>query len=356
MSGHSLIVLDSFWGDSGKGRIAAYIAQKDNYHLAVRAGTGTNAGHSLYLNGKCVKTNQLPLAGILPNTNDSYPILAVGSGVCFDPEKAKREIEEYGLNKRVVVDYRCPVITAEHKKREAEGSNYSESHSGSTKSGTGEARVDYVRRIGLRAKDIQGENPWFVKDVSYMITEFYKQGKKIIIEGTQGHFLSLYMSDEYPVVTSDNCTTAAFADDVGLPWNMIDNVCMVIKSAPTRVSQNCGILPGEISKEEISRLGIEERGVTTGRVRRKSLTIPFELLDEAVRVNAPTFFALTFCEHVDSSIREINIANKVNKDFIRQFMPITFNNIEKLESRYNIPVDIIEYGKEFNRISQISRS
>jgi len=361
--GHSTIVLDSSNGDGCKGKLCSYIAYIKGCDLAIRAGTGTNAGHSLYYpdkDGKLTifKTNQLPLAGILPEKNMpmSNTILAVGSGVMFDPIKTEAEIEAYGLYGRVWVDSLCSIITDEHKKREAEGENYSESHTGSTKSGTGEARVDRVRRIGKLVKDLDMDSYRFNHcNVSKLVNTMYDAGKKIIVEGTQGHDLSLYCSNQYPVVTSDNCTTTAFADDVGLSWNRINDVCMCIKSAPTMVAQNCGTLKGEISREEIERLGIVEKGVTTGRLRRKSLEIDFDLLEEAVMINQPTYFALTFCDHVDRNINRDRLSTIETFDDLQENgFPKTYYNILQLRNRFpNIPVKYIEFGKNFFDIIEL---
>jgi len=350
MKGHTTIVVDALWGDSGKGKISAYIAQEEDYDIAVRAGTGTNAGHSISVLNKIIKTNQLPVAGIIRNPSGKEMILAVGSGVCVDPMKMYREIMDYNLNGRVIIDYRCPVISEIHKQKESCGENYSELHTGSTKSGTGEARVDAVRRVGKRMGDLNlSEN--LIGDVARLVNHGYDEGKKIVIEGSQSHYLSLYLSPEYPVVTSDNCTATAFADDVGVSWDRIDDVCLVIKSAPTRVSQSCGELPGEISMETMEKLGIVERGVTTGRLRRKTLSIPFDLLDDVFMINAPTQIALTFCDHVDPL--ECDVPSNVNLDWISKNMPKTYSNIYELENRYQVPVKYIEYGKEFSDVRRI---
>jgi adenylosuccinate synthase len=348
--GHTTIVVDALWGDSGKGKISAYIAKKEDYDIAVRAGTGTNAGHSIHVYDKMIKTNQLPVAGILKNDSGKQMLLAVGSGVCVDPLKLHREILDYNLSERVLVDYRCPTILETHKEREGSGDNYSEKHTGSTKSGTGEARVDIVRRTAKRIGDIPMSES-IVGDVAKLVNQSYDDGKKIVVEGSQSHYLSLYLSPEYPVVTSDNCTSTAFADDVGLSWDRIDDVCMVIKSAPTRVSQNCGDLPGEISEEKMRELDICEWGVTTGRLRRKSLDIPFEFLDDVFMINSPTFVALTFCDHIESIPEEV--PDEVSLDWIATHMPKTYDNISEIENKYGIPVRYIEYGKDFNFISKV---
>lgn len=348
----STIVIDSLWGDSGKGKISNYIAYNENYNLCVRAGAGTNCGHSINVNGINIKTNQFPVAGIMPTMNGKKPLLAVGPSVMVDLVKADREIQDYKIQNRISIDYRCSLILQKHKDEEANGENYSESHTGSTKSGTGAARLDRVARTGKRICDVPNMSKYNLEDVPKLINDFLDEGNKVLVEGAQGYYLGLYLSDEYPVVTSCNCTTMSCADDVGLPWNRIDDVCMIIKSAPTRVSQNCGELPGEITKEEITLLGIEERGVTTGRLRRKSLTIPFELLKEPFMINRPTYLALTFCDHVDSNIKDVKLPKIISLEDLKPFIH-TYNNIMKLKEMFQVPVKYVEYGKEWNQISEI---
>ena len=349
--GHTTIVIGAYMGDEGKSKIATHIALKYNYDIAVRAGTGTNAGHSLYYNGRFIHTHQLPLAGVFAQWMGKDITIAVGSGVCFDYDQYIKEYTEYNLDfDDTIIDYRCPVILPEHKEREQSNSNYGEGRIGSTKTGTGEARADYVRRITNRLLDYNYSKV-HLADVAKIVNQGYDEGKKIIIEGSQAHYLSLYLSPYYPVVTSDNCTAMAFADDAGLAWNRIDDVCMVVKSAPTMVAQNVGILPSEISREEMEKRNIVERGVTTGRIRRKSLDIPFDLLNDAVMINQPTYFALTFCDHVDD-FKDVKLPEIVMcEDLIR--FPKTYANILELEKRFQIPVRFIEYGKELDCISEV---
>ena len=87
----AVIVVDAFWGDSGKGKIAAYLARRLGATYGVRAGTGTNAGHSVYMeDGKLLKLNQLPAALVEKESQ-----VRVGSGVAVDPEIFLRELDEY---------------------------------------------------------------------------------------------------------------------------------------------------------------------------------------------------------------------------------------------------------------------
>ena len=67
----AIIVVDALWGDSGKGKVAGYLSRRENASLCVRAGIGTNAGHSVYLSEQdVIRTRQLPLgfADLTPHT------------------------------------------------------------------------------------------------------------------------------------------------------------------------------------------------------------------------------------------------------------------------------------------------
>jgi hypothetical protein len=48
-----------------------------------------------------------------------------------------------------------------------------------------------------------------------------------LVESTRAH--SSIIASPYPYTTSDNCTTAAFIDDVGLNWKYIERVIMHMK-------------------------------------------------------------------------------------------------------------------------------
>ncbi|MDP6042145.1 MAG: adenylosuccinate synthetase [Candidatus Latescibacteria bacterium] len=332
------IVVDALWGDSGKGKIAAYIAQKHHAAFAVRAGTGTNAGHSIHFeNGESIRTHQLPCGWLDPKTQ-----LRIGSGVAVDPTCFFDEIESYGLADRAKMDFRCAIIEPEHKTREKEDSHLT-NKVGSTCSGTGAARADFILR---RARQAQSHPDLkdFLSDVPRELNTACINGETVIIEGSQGTQLSLALTKDYPCCTSDNCTAIASADDVGLNWQHIAEVIMVLKAMPTRVGE--GPLPNELSTGEIEKRGIAEYGVTTGRLRRKAAHIPWELLEEAIMLNGPTQIALTFCDHFDPEVTDIRNASLLT-DPIR-------NLIREIEKRTQIPVTLVETGKHFEDIIDLS--
>jgi adenylosuccinate synthase len=333
----AIVVVDAFWGDSGKGKIAAYLSQRSKASFCVRAGTGTNAGHSIYFeDGKKIKTNQLPCGWLYQDTQ-----VRVGSGVAVDPEKLLAEMEgfdaDFTLRGRTKIDFRCPIILPEYKRREAEDSRLRTI--GSTASGTGVALAEFRLRQAKQAKDIPAMAE-YLTDVAAEVNTACGRGEMVIIEGSQGTHLSLALSKDYPFCTSDNCTVAALADDVGLNWQHIQEVILVVKAMPSRVGE--GPLPFQLSADEEEKRGIVEYGVTTGRRRRKASRISWEHFEYAVMLNGPTQIALTFCDHFDPAIA----GARCRKDITSKIKGL----IDEIEQRANVPVTLIETGKFYEDI------
>ncbi|WP_018348344.1 adenylosuccinate synthetase [Longispora albida] len=321
----AIIVVDALWGDSGKGKTTAHLARKHNADLTVRAGVGTNAGASVTLeDGTLVKARQLPTGWLNPGTR-----VAVGSGVLVDPQVLAGEIERFGLAGRAFVDGRCAVITPEHIRAEQADAHLA-GLIGSTCTGNGHARADFILRRAQQARDLPELAPYVMDVAREVNTVAAAEGKTAIVEGSQGTMLSLAFSPDYPYTTSDNCTAAAAMDDVGLNWRLATDVVMVVKAMPTRVGQ--GPLPHEMTEAEAVARGIAEYGVVTGRARRKAESIDFALLEYAAMLNGPTQIALTFCDHYEPGMRGARDSGAITprvRDLIRQVeeaagAPVTF--------------------------------
>jgi adenylosuccinate synthase len=327
----AVIIVDALWGDSGKGKTCAYLARSLDAPLAVRAGVGTNAGASVILaDGTVIRARQLPTGWLNPRTR-----VAVGSGVLIDPKVLFDEVDRFGIGTRTLIDYRCAVITPEHTEAERRDDNLSR-HVGSTCTGNGYARADFVLRRARQAKDIAELQP-YVTDVARLVNEVAATGT-VLIEGSQGTFLSLALSADYPYTTSDNCTAAAAIDDVGLNWRLVQDVVMVVKAMPTRVGG--GPLPHEMAAEEAIARGIAEYGVVTGRPRRKASRVDWDLLSYAAMLNGPTQIALTFCDHYDPGMRTARTRDEIT--------PRVRELIAQVERVTCAPVTLVDTGKHLD--------
>lgn len=335
----AMIIVDALWGDSGKGKTCAHLARTLDADLAVRAGVGTNAGASVTTDeGLLIKARQLPTGWLNPRTR-----VAVGSGVLVDPELLAGEVERFDLADRTMVDRRCAVITPAHIAAEKSDPNLAV-RVGSTCTGNGAARADFVLRRATQAKDLP-ELAAYVGDVARAVNDTAAAGGTVLIEGSQGTMLSLALSDDYPYTTSDNCTSAAAIDDVGLSWRRVTDVIMVVKAMPSRVGE--GPLPYEMSHAEALSRGIAEFGVHTGRPRRKAARVDLDLLAYAAMLNGPTQIALTFCDHLDPNM-------KGRRD-PTDLTPAVRDLIVEVEAACQAPVTLLDTGPRLGDVIDLAR-
>lgn len=338
----AILVVDAFWGDSGKGKVAAHLALRRQAAFCARAGTGTNAGHSIFFADRPpIRTRQLPCGFLHPQTQ-----LRVGSGVAVDPEVLLAELAAldpaYQVLQRTRVDFRCPLILPEYRLREAADAHLS-GLVGSTGSGTGIARAEFALRRARQA-GAEAALAGYTADVARELNTACARGETVVIEGSQGTHLSLALSRDYPCCTSDNCTTAALADDVGLNWQHIGEVVLVVKALPSRVGS--GALPHQLAPAEEDARGIAEYGVNTGRRRRKAGGVSWPHLEESVMLNGPTQIALTFCDHLDPAVTGARSKADLTPP-VRQL-------IDELEDRCQVPVTLRDCGKDFEDLMALN--
>ncbi|ADN51499.1 adenylosuccinate synthetase [Vulcanisaeta distributa] len=275
------VVVGGWFGDEGKGKVVSYLGLVDKPAICVRTGS-INAGHTVNFNRKTWKLRILPSCFVNETTR-----LMIAPGALLKIDVLFREIEETGSRGRVWVDANAGVIEDKHV--ESERSNeYLMKIIGSTGQGVGAAMVDRVLRVLKTAKEFP-ELRDLITDVSREVNEELDRSGGVIVEGTQGTFLSLYHGT-YPFVTSRDTTAAGVISEVGVSPRLVTDIVLVFKAYVTRVG--AGELPGELSMDEVIARGWAERGTVTGRPRRAA---PFnlDLARRAVMLNRPTQIAIT---------------------------------------------------------------
>jgi len=108
--------------------------------------------------------------------------------------------------------------------------------------------------------------PW-IADVSLLLNDAMRAGKRIMFEGAQGTLLDIDHGT-YPYVTSSNASIGGVCTGLGIPPRAIGKVLGVVKAYATRVGE--GPFPTELSGEMGNRLreSGSEYGAVTGRPRR----------------------------------------------------------------------------------------
>ncbi len=326
----STVIVGGFYGDEGKGKIVSYLAMKDNPVIAVRGGVGPNAGHTIEHNNKKYKVRMLPSAFLNPDTR-----LLIGPGVVVSPEVLLKEIEEFGTQDRSYVDFQCGIIEESHRAVDSQGRL--KQSIGSTGTGTGPANADRAMRTLKLAKEIDSL-AFYLEDVPNAINFALDKNEKVLVEGTQGTFLSLWHGT-YPFVTSKDVTASGICADVGIGPKRVDDVVIVFKSYVTRVGE--GPLKNEIAPEQATSRGWQEIGTVTGRQRRAA-DFDFDLAKRAIMLNSATQIAITKLDVVFPECAHMQSFSDLSS-------PAKYF-IKNIEDQLKIPVTLIGTGPEVDDI------
>jgi adenylosuccinate synthase len=319
------VIVGGFFGDEGKGKLTAYLALRDHPAVIARGGVGPNAGHTVKDGGKTYSLRMIPSGFVCKESR-----LLIGAGVLVNPSVLLKEIEVTETRNRVGIDRQCAIIEQRHIDEESR-SEHLVKKIGITKSGVGACNADRVFRSAKLAKDIP-ELSGFLADVSGEIHNALDKEHHVLLEGSQGTFLSLFHGT-YPFCTSKDVCASAICSDVGVGPTEVDDVIVVFKAFVTRVGE--GPLDGQLSEEETRRRGWEEFGTVTGRLRRAA-PFNYELAKRAVDLNGGTQAAMTKLDVVfpdAAGLRKLEQLPPEAREFV--------NNVEKA---IGVPVTLIGTG------------
>jgi len=344
--GYVDVIIGGQYGSEGKGQIAAYLANE--YDILIRVG-GPNAGHSVFEKSSKYIYHNLPSG----STMNRKAKLMIGPGAVLDTDVLLKEIHEKKIEGgRLCIDGRAMVIVEQDKSNE----KFLVKKIGSTGQGVGSATARRITDRGKEvklAKDIPDLEKYIGNTVD-ILEKAYKEGKKILLEGTQGTGLSLYHG-EYPFVTSRDTTVSACLSEAGISPKRVRRVIMVCRTYPIRVenpkdgtsgplkdltweeiANRSGYSVNEIKKAEITS--------TTNRQRRVG-EFEWENVHKAAVLNGATDIALTFTDYIDKK--------NVDARRFEQLTEETFKFIEEVEQVTGAPVSLLSTG--FNEHSVIDR-
>jgi adenylosuccinate synthase len=330
------VVVGGQYGSEGKGKVLAHLAKRDGYEFNVRCG-GPNSGHTVNHLGKKMGLLQVPCAV----ANDQVRLLTAPGGV-VNPRMLLKELEECQIgSERYGIDYRTAIITDEASERE--NSLALHESCGSTRSGTG---IGVVRRIlrgtdHVRAEGVTELKP-YLTDVPKELGEGLDQGEGVLVEGTQGYGLSVYLARHFPFMTSRDTSAAGFIGECGISPMSVRKVVMILRTFPIRVGGNSGPLHSEISWEEIQKESgcpelREEITTVTKRLRRVG-RFDYDMVNEAITVNRPTEIALMGADYLDYRDFGQTDPDKLSER--------TRDLIEGIETTWNVPVTMVGVGPD----------
>jgi adenylosuccinate synthase len=327
------VVIGGQFGSEGKGKVAHHFAKKLEAAGVVRVG-GTNSGHTVISDeGIEYIFRMLPTAAIDPSIISIMP-----SGSYIDYNILHSEILKIGLSQDNLKIDPFAVIIDQTMVNEERQANLCEII-GSTQSGTGAAvikRLSRIKEIGF-AKDCKELIP-YIADTKELMRNLLNENKHIIIEGTQGFGLSPINAPYFPYCTSRDTTAASFLSETGLSPFDVENVIMVIRTYPIRVSGNSGHLPRETDWKNITQLSGADKDLieytsATKRIRRVA-EFDTEIVKRAILVNQPNIVVLNHLDYVDYTCHN---SNNISKSII------AFTN--KVSESIGQQIDYIGTGK-----------
>jgi len=290
---HADIVVDLQAGDTGKGKVAHWLAKTNQYDAVLRYNGGANAGHTIYHNGQKIVTHQVPV-GVFYN----IPSI-IGPGCVVNLPKLHEEIQMLrglGFFGMVYIDRRCHVTTEKHMTEDGQ-----ENKIGTTRQGIGPTYRDKYARTGTRIVDFLKFNNW---TSPYDMIDIYRylqldaRPMTVLCEGAQGFQIDIDWGD-YPYVTSSHCTSGAVALN-GIPPRTWRHVYGVMKAYETYSGFKTFNDKGDQDiLDKIQEVG-EEFGATTGRKRQ----VRWLHLDEVIQ-------AMYINDVTDLIINKVDILEQV---------------------------------------------
>lgn len=368
------VVLGAQWGDEGKGKLVDMLSQE--YDVCARVAGGSNAGHTIVVDGVKYKFHLLPSGILNPNA-----IGIVGNGVVVHLPSFLTELEgltKEGINHdgRVFISDRAHLVFDFHQT--VDGSledRLGRNKIGTTKKGIGPAYASKISRNGVRVGDLKDWEyfeerfralaehhmrsyegleidieaelayyksiaPQILKmtcDTIALTNQKYNEGKKILVEGANAAMLDIDFGT-YPYVTSSNPSVGSVMTGLGVSPKKLGGIYGTVKAYCTRVGEGpfpteLNVLVGEGS--HLATVG-HEFGTTTGRPRRCGwLDLP--QLMYSITINGYTSINLTKLD-VLSGLKEIplGVAYKTKDGKHLDTMPACLKQLKDVEVQYEV--------------------
>lgn len=400
------VVLGTFYGDEGKGKIIDYLSEDAD--ASIRCSGGNNAGHTISVNGKKFAFHLIP-SGILNENTKAI----IGNGVVIDPKVLIGEIEElkangYSVDNLYISDKAHIIMPYHIKMDKLQEELRGDKKIGTTARGIGPTYTDKFERSGIRVEDfispafgkiaranIEKKNKIFamygektldanavieeyveyanylkkyVVDSVDMIHELLEEDKKIVCEGAQATLLDIDFGN-YPFVTSSNPTIGGVCTGTGIGPKYIGEVYGVLKAYSSKVGEGMYMTEQNNSiGDTIRELG-HEYGTTTKRPRRCGW-LDLVALKYAARVNGLTALCINHMDTIGKLDKiklcvayehngEATQRFSTNNEYLKECTPIyeefegNFGDISNCKSKEELPENARKYLERIEEIVKV---
>jgi adenylosuccinate synthase len=379
------ILLDGFWGSSGKGKASAWLADKFCVNN-ISSSNFPNAGHTFRKGDYKFVAKVLPTALALKKANALNVMgwLSPASGITVNEAGhwARLVAEWIETGKPdVAIHSRASIVTPDHAEMEKHGPG-STKHIASTMQGCSAAMVEKIlRKDSTLLAGSRSVEEWtgtevdleeFASHVHILdgahfrnsVQQFILRGATWLHEGSQGYALSIDHGSSFPTCTSRNCTTQKAMDDMAIPPNMVGDVYLNLRTHPIRVGNvvedgvqlgysgdfysDCEETSWERVAQEAEMPALEAKALmeceltTVTKRLRRVCSFSWIGLEDAVVSNGATKLILNFVQYLDWKDNGL----RGEREAYRKLSSKTRAFIDKIEDTVNVPVVLIGTGAD----------
>lgn len=378
------VVLGSFYGDEGKGKIIDYLSTQVD--ISVRCTGGGSTGHTVEIDNKKYILKILPTGILNPNIT-----AVISNGVVINPKSLVEEIEmlkEAGViinnlkiseNAHIILPYHILMdkISEENKQEFKTGNvNYGISSAYSDKFEKcgirmqdfissrfkkilksnleiknkifemyGKEKINFEETLEEYSKYAEYLKPYVVDTVNYL-QDAVKNEKKIVCEGAQATLQDVDFGN-YPYVTSSNPTIGGVLTGTGFNARQIGDVYGVIKAYSSRLGDGIYITEEESEiADRLRELGHEYDAAT--KKAKRCGWLDLIALKYSVAVNGITALAINHLDVVGKLDKiklcvaykydgKVSMKYSSNPDYLNKCTPI----YEEFDGNFN---DVTEAG------------
>ena len=256
------IIVGGQYGSEGKGAVTAQVCIDEQADICARTG-GPNSGHTVYYKGDKFCMQQLPVGWVRPDTE-----LVIGAGALVNIDILVKEIalasDATGRNiwERLWIDYRAYEHVSMHTHHPHTQQRVE--RIGGTGKGCAAAIIERTARLG-DSRELLGSKFHYqqqrIVDTEELLNDRINKGAQVVIEGTQGTLLDLFLTDCYPYATHRQTGPAQWMMELGLSPALPTNILMVLRTFPIRVAGNSGPMPQEVDWVQLAHIINQKVGV-----------------------------------------------------------------------------------------------
>mgnify|MGYP003603487987 CR=1 FL=1 len=287
------------FGSEGKGVLNSWLSLTNHIDIAISRAS-SNAGHTMYRDGKKYILKYLPVSSIMNDRSMIY----LCHGAIIHPPTLLTEIAQFDIDpNRIHIHPMCAIITSDDINHERDITS-SVSKIASTQSGVGSALANKINRSSKLAKDIPELYP-FIRELN--LHKYLDEGCTALMEIPQGFSLSL-SSEFYPHVTSREVTISAALADADVHPSYLGKVACCLRIYPIRVGNliidgvevgNSGLFYDDSVETSWEAIGVPaEKTTVTGRIR-KVASFSMKQYRRMLDIIRPDYILLNFANYMN---------------------------------------------------------